>query len=404
MSSKFKKWFRDINLKDAISYFVLALFLLAFIKLMIGGIFGYSLVVIQNGPHSSMWPTYDKGDMFLLHHAKPENIHLGDVIVYVSDNYATKGMLIIHRVVNIVTIETAQGTKYYYQVSGDNPDTNNVIDVYNSTGTLIPYDAVKGKTIFLIPKVGYIRILFTDNILFRTLFIVIFVGLAIYIFFSPEKKEEKNEEKEKELDTTKSDENEEKPNSNQETKLDKAASGEQPSDEQANWFMKTLFPIKSLFTNKKRRTKLIITVGSIILIIVMIPVIDTLISNRSLTTGINEVDLLGAYHIQGNDTLSFIFVSFIIHFQHDGSWNKMLKSFTVYGIQHETTLATMKWYSFYQKEGDLRIGGSLIFETNAFNFSLPLTIQINYTIKQRFGPDTPYVFEKTFNLTRYLLA
>ena len=76
------------------------------VKMMFGGILGVSLVVIENGPcpNSSMCPTYDQGDMFLINKADPDKIEIGDVIVYNSD-YHFSEFLIIHRVVNITIIK-----------------------------------------------------------------------------------------------------------------------------------------------------------------------------------------------------------------------------------------------------------------------------------------------------------
>ena len=193
-----KKFISDIDAKEVATLIIFGLLIFFVFKMMFGGIFGLSLVVIENGPQSSMWPTYDQGDMFLINKCKPNKIELGDVIVYVSDTHMSSGTLIIHRVVNITTIETANGLEYYYRVSGDNPFSNTYVDSYNSTTTLIPYDAVVGKTVFLIRKVGYLRLWLAGNQALRIILLLAVIGLGAYLILAPDKKKEEEEaEKEK---------------------------------------------------------------------------------------------------------------------------------------------------------------------------------------------------------------
>ncbi|MHA1954886.1 MAG: S26 family signal peptidase, partial [Candidatus Heimdallarchaeaceae archaeon] len=103
MSSSLIKFLKKIDIKETALMIVIGIALFFLIKMMFGGVLGVSLVVIENGPcpNSSMCPTYDQGDMFLIFKSKPENIQLGDVIVYESATVYSRGTLIIHRVVNI---------------------------------------------------------------------------------------------------------------------------------------------------------------------------------------------------------------------------------------------------------------------------------------------------------------
>ena len=197
MSSTLAKIKKKINVKETVLMIVLALVLFFFVKMMFGGIFGISLVVIENGPcpNSSMCPVYDQGDMFLIYKSAPENIELGDVIVYESENGFSTGILIIHRVVDITVIEEGGSDQYYYRVSGDNKNSNQEIDHFNSTSSLIPYGNVVGKTVFLIPKIGYLRLWLSDSPVFRYILIGLLVIVAAYLIFVPDKKKE-DEEKE----------------------------------------------------------------------------------------------------------------------------------------------------------------------------------------------------------------
>ena len=133
MSSTLAKIKNKINIKETTLMIVLALVLFFVVKMMFGGVFGISLVVIENGPcpNSSMCPVYDQGDMFLIYKSAPENIELGDVIVYESENGFSTGILIIHRVVNITILDNGGVNQYYYRVSGDNKDSNQDIDNFN---------------------------------------------------------------------------------------------------------------------------------------------------------------------------------------------------------------------------------------------------------------------------------
>ncbi len=380
--SYLKKFISDIDAKEVAVLIIFGLIIFIIFKMMFGGIFGLSLVVIENGPQSSMWPTYDQGDMFLIYKCAPEKIELGDVIVYVSDTPLSRGTLIIHRVVNITTIDTATGMDYYYRVSGDNPNSNTYVDNYNSTTTLIPYEAVVGKTVFLIRKIGYLRLWLADNTAVRYILLIAIIGIGAYLILAPDKKKDKEEdvvlEKLEEL------EKKEKRELSVRIKEYFKTSWENTK----KWFIE-------LFTVKRQRIKLIIFCSVILALVIFIPVIDQAINTKGITTGIDNLVLLSPdYHV----TEDMVFVPFTIYFKHDGSWNQVLKCFTVEGIQNGTTLSTAYWYSFYQVEGDNTVGGSLVFVENEFNSSLDLTIRIKYSIKKRFGQDIlDLEYEETFD-------
>ncbi|MFV2014730.1 MAG: hypothetical protein ACC656_04840, partial [Candidatus Heimdallarchaeota archaeon] len=59
-----------------------ALVVISFLTGMLVSTVGYSMVVIDNADPNSMWPTYYQGDLFVLQNSNPEDISLGDVIVY----------------------------------------------------------------------------------------------------------------------------------------------------------------------------------------------------------------------------------------------------------------------------------------------------------------------------------
>ncbi|NPD88460.1 MAG: signal peptidase I [Asgard group archaeon] len=388
MSSSLSKFLKKIDIKETAIMIVIAIALFFLVKMMFGGVLGVSLVVIENGPcpNSSMCPTYDQGDMFLIFKNKPENIQLGDVIVYESATVYSRGTLIIHRVVNITVITDTEGDHYYFLVSGDNPSSNNYIDYYDSTTHFIPYEAVLGKTKLIIPKLGYVKLWLSipDFIWLRYVLIAVLLGLAVYLIFAPDDKDKKKKDEEQE-------------------KTDAEVTKEESKEEDSKFSFKDIlntFWIKTkkffveLVTVRKKRIKLIITASVIIFLIIFIPVLDTLIKSPGVETGIDNVVLLSATSFIGED---IVFLPFNIYFKHDGSWNTVLKSFEVIGIQNGSILATMKWGSYTQIEGDNIIGGSLIFDSNQFNANESLTISISYIIHYRFGSDVPQVFEDIFD-------
>lgn len=384
-----KRLIADIDAKEVLSLLIFAIIIFFIFKLMFGGIFGISLVVIENGPcpASSMCPTYDKGDMFVISKSSPEKIEMGDVIVYASASSYDPGRLIIHRVINITIIETASGPDYYFRVSGDNYDTNDNIDHYNTSNTLIPYDAVKGKTIMVIRKIGYLRLWLSDNPFIRNILLVLVVGVGAYLILAPEKKTEEEKEEEEKEKAAKKEKREAQKNKEFKVRVKEFLHNSWKSTKK--WFVE-------LITVKKRRIYLIVITSIIILMVILIPVIDQSIRVEGVTTGIHGISSL---HL---DDLTYasegiIFLSYNIHYSDDGSWNEVFRCFLVEGIQNNTVIGTFKWKALYQPEIDAIIGGSMIFDIAEFNASMSLTLKITYNIIHRFGPDQiGLVYQDTF--------
>ncbi|OLS32588.1 MAG: hypothetical protein HeimAB125_07490 [Candidatus Heimdallarchaeota archaeon AB_125] len=234
---------------------------------------------------------------------------------------------------------------------------------------------------FLIRKIGYLRLWLAENQAVRIILLVAVIGLGGYLILSPDKKK-----KEDEAAAEKLEEMEKK--DKKEIKVRIKEYFVTNWENSKKWFIE-------LFTVKRQRIKLIIFISVILALVIFIPVIDTAIRTKGVTTEINDIVLLSPdYHV----TEDMVFVPFTIYFNHDGSWNQVLKCFTTEGIQNGTILATAKWYSFYQVEGENTIGGSLVFVENEFNSSLDLTIRIKYSIKYRFGPDLVNLeYEETFD-------
>lgn len=122
------------------------------------------IVVLMAAQHlnvvvsGSMEPVFYRGDIVLvektnflgLHEFQPEDIKVGDIVVYNSVWY--KGGPVIHRVVNISEINGST----YYMIKGDN---NNATDPYWVTPDQIQERVLTiGDQPLIIPKIGYITI------------------------------------------------------------------------------------------------------------------------------------------------------------------------------------------------------------------------------------------------------
>jgi len=101
---------------------------------------------------------FNKGDIMVLKGKKPEDIKVGDIVVFWSGKTP-----IIHRVVK----KWQENNAYYFQTKGDNYRTNPVsIKSQFLDETRISQDNVVGNAVLMIPLVGYVKIWFVDLINF----------------------------------------------------------------------------------------------------------------------------------------------------------------------------------------------------------------------------------------------
>lgn len=103
----------------------------------------------------SMFPILREGDIVFAYKPGPNEIHVGDIIIY----RGLSGELIIHRVIKVIINEN----KYYYVTKGDN---NQFPDYPEFQGPGIPYERVEGVvlevdgSVFKIQYLGYLSIWF----------------------------------------------------------------------------------------------------------------------------------------------------------------------------------------------------------------------------------------------------
>lgn len=94
---------------------------------------------------------FNKGDVIILWRANPNNIKLGDILIFQSN----KPQPIIHRVVKI----TEDNSNYIYQTKGDH-NSNSITGIYGETA--ITPDRILGKGMIRIPYLGWIKIVFVE--------------------------------------------------------------------------------------------------------------------------------------------------------------------------------------------------------------------------------------------------
>lgn len=100
-----------VKLKNALAVVLTVLIVAAAINLVLREISGGSspLAVVRG---NSMYPLLREGDIIILTKKSPDEIKVGDVIVYKS----VKGNLIVHRVIEVTNLNGV----YYFKTKGDN--------------------------------------------------------------------------------------------------------------------------------------------------------------------------------------------------------------------------------------------------------------------------------------------
>jgi len=96
---------------------------------------------------------FNKGDLMFIKGKKPEDIKVGDVIVF----KAQKSYSLIHRV-----IKRENKTEWIFQTKGDN--TESQIEENELDETRVYERQILGKATLRIPYIGYVKIWFTELI------------------------------------------------------------------------------------------------------------------------------------------------------------------------------------------------------------------------------------------------
>lgn len=108
------------------------------------------MAVVSN----SMDPTLKKGDLVVVKGVPPEDIAIGDIIVY---HNPLQGVEVVHRVIDI----KRNGNELIFYTKGDNYRTNRLSDQEAGIAPPVRDYWVKGKVVVTIPKLGWPRVILT---------------------------------------------------------------------------------------------------------------------------------------------------------------------------------------------------------------------------------------------------
>ncbi|TFG24226.1 MAG: signal peptidase I [Promethearchaeota archaeon] len=135
----------------------------------------------------SMAPKINTGDLLFLQGRDPEDIEVGDVVVYDAPWAGAPDEPIVHRVVGIRYNE--EKDRYEFRTKGDANDYKDE--------EWFPEQRIRGVVIGRIPYIGWVKIVLTDYGLFLPILIILSVPLIISIIWDIIKGEEEKEKEEK---------------------------------------------------------------------------------------------------------------------------------------------------------------------------------------------------------------
>lgn len=172
------------NLVKRVYHFIMSIVLysifaiLIIVIVMVGAYFIDQYISVKSGEQRaplfgayviispSMVPNINVLDAIVTMRTDAEKLKKNDVITFISNDPAHKGITITHRIVGIK--KTSSGG-YAYRTKGDN---NNVEDK-----TLVSHDEVLGKVIFKIPYIGYLQQFLTTK--FGWILVIVIPSLFI---------------------------------------------------------------------------------------------------------------------------------------------------------------------------------------------------------------------------------
>lgn len=175
------------------------------ILILIGGVYGINAIlkstlntskpiVVVEG--HSMEPKLYQGDILIIKGKNPEDIKIGDIIVFNPSTWPNPpDKPVVHRVIDIKYDE--EKDQYLYLTKGDNNATNPVPDP-----AWVPDEDVYGVVIFTIPRIGIISLKLREQPYLATIIIGVLIVLMIVLTLW-EKPEEEMEKQQEETKTAK---------------------------------------------------------------------------------------------------------------------------------------------------------------------------------------------------------
>ncbi len=142
------------EIRDTFKYILIGLILAAGLNYGLGYVLGADkpVMAVVSG---SMEPTLNIGDLVIIKKVNPDKIEVGNIVVY-YDPY--KNIRVVHRVVKIDNIDG----KRYFITKGDNNLTNPLPDQDVGIAPLLVGKEIRGKVILKIPKLGLVKVYFSD--------------------------------------------------------------------------------------------------------------------------------------------------------------------------------------------------------------------------------------------------
>lgn len=120
----------------------------------------------------SMVPTIGVNDAIVIKRLDDDQYDVGDIVTFVSNDANYKGLLITHRIVHKENINSNESI---YTTKGDNN--------YVEDPTYVKTDAIYGKVLFKIPKIGYIKAFFEKPIHYYLCLLIPALIFIIYDLF-----------------------------------------------------------------------------------------------------------------------------------------------------------------------------------------------------------------------------
>jgi signal peptidase len=171
----------------AILAVIIVITIIAKVNNKVPSIFGYSILKIQTG---SMDMTIPTGSYIVVKKVSPEDVKVGDIITFYSDDPAISGMPNTHRVIGI---KTGEDGRLIFQTKGDNnaiedkypADEESLVGVFQTRLALLSnISSMFGNSSYLI-----------IIMLLAVAMICIFMSVSMF----KESKKEESEEQEKQL-------------------------------------------------------------------------------------------------------------------------------------------------------------------------------------------------------------
>lgn len=171
-----KKGILEKTLKTIYYVFVTALCLVAFFIIVLVSLSQFNannpnyrpLISMYTIVSPSMTPVINVYDVVVnVKVDNPEDIEVGDIITYVSDSPESEGMKITHRVVSIIKEDSGE---IQFITQGDNNSSPDTLSVSP--------DAVIGKEVLIIPKLGKIQFMIANQ---KSWLLLLLIPIIIYI-------------------------------------------------------------------------------------------------------------------------------------------------------------------------------------------------------------------------------